>query len=641
MELAALRERVQPALVQDFDAVRDEFVEETGSHDLRAFVRHLRDWGLIPNDLADRLIEELTGDRAPRSETATPAPAPAAARAAPSAAPERPSPTPDGPSREIRVRVQRSGTPAPAPAVEVSEDLPAVDEIEEVASWRTRSVARAEEHDMGLYDAEFGETEGLSAGLTDDRTEEPPTESDRHVVIGIDPVPPPPMEAPNPDEDPDEDVTTLMQWDDDGEVDPDTATKHFGSGERAATFFDEEDEPTGTAETELRDLVEIDLGEPPTAPPGGSVIRAADLVGPPTGNEDETVIRDRDGPSLISFPPPPGALQGLSPMPEPRDDDDDDFDPEAETVHVRHRTGITSATPPPWRGAPSRLPVAHPPRPPPRRRAPCATPASLVGEFASDEPGAADDDRVEAGVGPAGARRAAACTRRAAADPAPAEARVGPAKSQRYRLGALVADDNVAETYEATDTMLLRAVAVRTLKPEHAGNPVTLKHFATEVRVSSQLAHPTVAPVLDVLDPRTYVHGPVEGPTLAGVLVEAREALGSRRPLPPHATRDVLLQRLIRVCEGAAHAHERAVLHRDLRPDSIVIGPHGAVWILNWGLARALPPTDGVEPVLFGDEGEEEDPAASSAPPGTAPPSRPTGTTAGSTLGATSTRWGS
>ena len=68
MEIHALRARIQPALHQDFDAVREEFVAETGTDDPRAFVHHLREWELIPFDLANTLLIELAVEEAPEDD---------------------------------------------------------------------------------------------------------------------------------------------------------------------------------------------------------------------------------------------------------------------------------------------------------------------------------------------------------------------------------------------------------------------------------------------------------------------------------------------------------------------------------------------------------------------------------------------
>jgi serine/threonine-protein kinase len=185
----------------------------------------------------------------------------------------------------------------------------------------------------------------------------------------------------------------------------------------------------------------------------------------------------------------------------------------------------------------------------------------------------------------------------------------------------MVGDDGLAQTFEARDLGLDRMVSIRMLTEDAAANPVLVRRFINEARVASQLVHPAIPAVLEVRGAQGYVHTAIEGPTLAVVLAEARDALGSRRPLPPRAARDVLVRQMIAVCDAVAYAHDRGVLHRDLRPEAIVLGAHGAVWVLDWGIARAL--INASSPVKF--EPLDEDPRVLIGTPGYCSPEQSNG----------------
>src|SRR5256886_12511727 len=85
----------------------------------------------------------------------------------------------------------------------------------------------------------------------------------------------------------------------------------------------------------------------------------------------------------------------------------------------------------------------------------------------------------------------------------------------------------------------------------------------------------------------TFIHGR----TLKEVIDEyhAGRAAGSARELPPpEVQRCRLLEIFVKVCEAVAYAHHRGVIHRDLKPDNVMIGPYGETLVLDWGMAKVL-----------------------------------------------------
>ncbi len=132
--------------------------------------------------------------------------------------------------------------------------------------------------------------------------------------------------------------------------------------------------------------------------------------------------------------------------------------------------------------------------------------------------------------------------------------------------------------YLAKDTLLDREVAIKVLPDELAGDPRDLNRFRQEAKLLASLNHPNIATVHGLEDTpeggRALVLERVEGETLASRI--------RRGPLP--------LEEALGVCgqiAGALEAaHEQRVIHRDLKPGNVMIGPRGQVKVLDFGLAR-------------------------------------------------------
>jgi len=140
------------------------------------------------------------------------------------------------------------------------------------------------------------------------------------------------------------------------------------------------------------------------------------------------------------------------------------------------------------------------------------------------------------------------------------------------------------------DLQLQRPLALKVMKAEGADSR-RVRHFLLEARITAQLAHPSIVPVhamgrLDDFRPY-YMMKLVEGDTLADRLKPGSDVTSQRVDL---------LQVFARVCQALAFAHKKGVIHRDLKPIHVMVGEHGEVLIIDWGLAKVLGQSDVLVP---------------------------------------------
>jgi eukaryotic-like serine/threonine-protein kinase len=156
---------------------------------------------------------------------------------------------------------------------------------------------------------------------------------------------------------------------------------------------------------------------------------------------------------------------------------------------------------------------------------------------------------------------------------------IGSVISDRYRLVERIATGGVGQVWRAEDLALKRVVAVKVLRPEYAGNNDVLGRFRGEARHAGALTHPGIARVYDygeAADAPYLVMEFVDGPSLAELL--------DGGPLDPARTADVIAQ----AADALDAAHRMGVVHRDVKPGNLLIGPGGHLKITDFGIAYAI-----------------------------------------------------
>jgi hypothetical protein len=149
--------------------------------------------------------------------------------------------------------------------------------------------------------------------------------------------------------------------------------------------------------------------------------------------------------------------------------------------------------------------------------------------------------------------------------------------AQRYRIVSLLGRGGMGEVYRANDLLLGQTVALKFLPVQLTSDESTLARFRNEVRIARQISHPNVCRVYDI--------GEAEGSTYLSMEYVDGEDLASllRRigRLPPDKALEIARQ----LCAGLAAAHDKGVVHRDLKPGNIMLDGQGQLRITDFGLA--------------------------------------------------------
>jgi WD40 repeat protein len=152
---------------------------------------------------------------------------------------------------------------------------------------------------------------------------------------------------------------------------------------------------------------------------------------------------------------------------------------------------------------------------------------------------------------------------------------------ERFETRGELGRGGMGRVADAYDHALGRAVAIKEML---TGSDVDLARFEREARITARLEHPGIVPIHDA--GRTadgtpfYVMRRIDGRPLDKLLDDKLEA------------RLALIPNVLAACDAIAFAHARGVVHRDLKPTNILVGPFGETLVIDWGLARELGTTE-------------------------------------------------
>ncbi len=175
----------------------------------------------------------------------------------------------------------------------------------------------------------------------------------------------------------------------------------------------------------------------------------------------------------------------------------------------------------------------------------------------------------------------------------------------RYEDLGLLGRGGMGEVRRVRDRVLNRTLAMKIGRAALGESPAAFSRFREEAQATAQLQHPNIVPVHDMgqlADGRIwFTMKEIRGQTLAEAIAAVHGAGAAARPAA-WSLRG-LVTAFHAVCQAVAYAHSRGVLHRDLKPDNVMLGDYGEVYVLDWGLARVLGRSDrplAPDPMPFG-----------------------------------------
>lgn len=160
---------------------------------------------------------------------------------------------------------------------------------------------------------------------------------------------------------------------------------------------------------------------------------------------------------------------------------------------------------------------------------------------------------------------------------------IGQLLNERYRIKSRIGGGGMANVYLGYDIILKRDVAIKVLRPEFANDPEFIERFDREALAATSLAHPNIVSIYDVGEEGDIfyiVMEYVDGETL-------KDYVKKHGKLSVEETIDIMEQ----LTSAIQHAHENGLIHRDIKPQNILIDRSGKIKVTDFGIAVALSAT--------------------------------------------------
>jgi len=155
--------------------------------------------------------------------------------------------------------------------------------------------------------------------------------------------------------------------------------------------------------------------------------------------------------------------------------------------------------------------------------------------------------------------------------------------NRRVATGHRFQEGGMSLIMEAVDTNLMRRMIMKVLRDDMKKDEYQLSRMVVEAQVMAQLDHPNIVPVYELgIDNKKRLFF-----TMKKVSGNPFYELINEKDLSSRTERDIfrLIQIMLKVCDAVSYAHSKGVLHRDLKPDNIMVGKFGQVYLMDWGIA--------------------------------------------------------
>ena len=167
-----------------------------------------------------------------------------------------------------------------------------------------------------------------------------------------------------------------------------------------------------------------------------------------------------------------------------------------------------------------------------------------------------------------------------------------PRLTQRHRQVAILGKGAMGEVFIGRDPDLKRTVAIKRIDPKLVHKPAFMTRFFAEAQITAQLDHPSIVPIYgierDAEGVLSYAMKFVRGKTLKEYMDDARAYYEKGKSPDEDHSLKARIEIILPVLNAIDYAHKRGVIHRDLKPDNIMVGGFGEVLVMDWGIARPI-----------------------------------------------------
>ena len=163
--------------------------------------------------------------------------------------------------------------------------------------------------------------------------------------------------------------------------------------------------------------------------------------------------------------------------------------------------------------------------------------------------------------------------------------------NRRYQFRELFAEGGFGKIFRAKDRALERTVIIKSLRKEYVSDKASVEKFISEAKLNAQLDHPTIVPLYSLdTDEDQGLHLAmkyIDGITMKEFLTRLKVKYNLNR-ISQGMERESLRNRLdffLRICQSIEYSHSREIVHGDLKPENIMLGAYGEVYVMDWGTA--------------------------------------------------------